>query len=206
MGLVGPQGVLPMHYSATLIELCQTERDGQICPLRDFLDLLQHRALSFFYRAWQKQRLPVAFEQGAVAPPPESAGDSVTPALEGLGGFGLPALQGRIAVDRAALVYYVGHFAHFPRSAIALESMLTDYFELPVQVVAFVGQWLQLPRRDQTRLSAVRSSSDANCELGHTAVVGTRMWSRQTKFRRARRAARLVRFQEFCRVGRGCSG
>ena len=57
-GLTGPQGVLPQHYTALLIERVR----GKDFALRDFLDMFNHRALSHFYRAWRKYRFPFAYE------------------------------------------------------------------------------------------------------------------------------------------------
>ncbi len=180
MGLTGPQGVLPMHYTATLIEQVQGERGERYSPLRDFLDIFQHRALSFFYRAWQKYRLPGLREDMQARDPTQV--DLITLALQALGGF---AARGghRSSVDLETLVYYVGHFAHFPRSASALESLLGDYFEFPVTVISFVGQWLRLAQKDRSRLTLEDQRAEANCRLGSTLVVGMRMWSRETKFR-----------------------
>ena len=59
-GLIGPLGTLPAHYNELVLERLRL-RDT---TLRDFLDLFHHRALSFFYRAWRKYRLPFAFEAG----------------------------------------------------------------------------------------------------------------------------------------------
>jgi len=52
MGLVGPAGVLPRHYTTLLIERIR-EKDF---ALRDFLDPFHHRIVSLFYRAWEKYR------------------------------------------------------------------------------------------------------------------------------------------------------
>src|SRR5215467_2611625 len=64
MGLTGPLGVLPLHYTAFLRERIR-ERDT---ALRDFLDLFHHRFISLFYLAWQKYRPVVTFEQGGEDP------------------------------------------------------------------------------------------------------------------------------------------
>ena len=56
----------------------------------------------------------------------------------------LAELPSQAALHRAASVgelFYAGHFAHYPRSATSLERLLADYFELPVRVRQFHGQW-----------------------------------------------------------------
>ena len=70
LGLTGPQGVLPQHYTTLLIERVRAKDYA----LRDFLDIFNHRALSLFYRAWQKYRFPFAYEDSG--DPPTDAGDA----------------------------------------------------------------------------------------------------------------------------------
>ncbi len=58
MGLTGPQGVLPLYYSALLRERLRA-RDSS---MRSFLDIFNHRAISLFYRAWEKHHFTVGYE------------------------------------------------------------------------------------------------------------------------------------------------
>ena len=55
------------------------------------------------------------------------------------------------------------------RSAAALEQILADYFEVPVEVEQFVGAWYRLDPDSQTRVED--GDSDAEC-LGFGVVVG----------------------------------
>ena len=132
LGLTGPGGVLPRHYTQLVIDRVR-QKDFS---LRDFLDLFNHRAISLFYRAWEKYRLPAAFERAALDPHAD-AEDQFTRCLVCLVGLGTDKLRGRLAISDAAFLYYGGHFAHAPRTATALESILQDYFEIPVQVLQF---------------------------------------------------------------------
>jgi type VI secretion system protein ImpH len=178
LGLTGPSGVLPHHYTQLLIDRIR-QKDF---ALRDFLDLFHHRAISLFYRAWEKYRLPAAYERAALDPQAEHE-DLFTRSLYCLVGFGTGRLRGRLAIRDAALVYYGGHFAHAPRNAAALESVLVDYFEVPVRVFQFQGRWLALSREDRSRTPSAGAPQGQNCQLGANVVVGHRVWSVENKFR-----------------------
>ncbi len=64
LGLVGPSGVLPRHYTELLCRLKREEKGPEAGALRDWLDIFHHRLTSLFYRAWEKYRFPLAFERG----------------------------------------------------------------------------------------------------------------------------------------------
>ncbi|NQT37032.1 MAG: type VI secretion system baseplate subunit TssG [Planctomycetes bacterium] len=190
MGLTGPQGVLPQHYTSLVIERTR-EKDYS---LRDFFDLFNHRVLSLFYRAWRKYRFPIGYEHrrvtGEVGTGDASrTGDSrdsedlFTHVLYCLLGLGTGGLRRRMEFDDEALLYYAGHFAHYPRSAVALESLLTDYFELPFDIHQFHGQWLYLSAEDQSSLPTARRPRGLNARLGVEVIVGRRVWDTESKFR-----------------------
>lgn len=177
IGMTGPSGVLPYHYTALLLRRI---RDKDF-SLRDFLDLFQHRAIAFFYRAWVKYRLPFAYERSKLDA--ASLEDLITWGLYCLAGMGTAGLRGRLEVDDEALLYYCGHFAHFPRSAVVLESILTDYFSLPIRVFQCQGQWLQLSAGDRVVMPCPAHPKGLNNQLGVNLVVGDRVWDLPSKFR-----------------------
>lgn len=191
MGMTGPNGVLPRHYTSLVIERVR-EKDH---ALRDFLDLFHHRVISLFYRAWEKYRFALGYERSELA----SAGDTedlFTRCLYCLLGLGTGSLRGRMGFDDEAFLYYAGYFAHYPRAAVSLELMLADYFELPVQIEQFQGQWLHISRDDQSSLPCPQWPRGLNTRLGGDVIVGERVWDVESRFR-----VQLgpLKFGQFCR-------
>ena len=165
MGLTGPQGVLPHHYTELLVDRVRYKDTA----LWEFLDVFNHRAISLFYRAWEKHHFPVAYERGEQ--------DRFTEYLFDLVGMGTHGLRGRMSFRDQALLFYGGLVAQRPHSAGAIQSILSDYLGVPVNVEQFSGQWLKLDDVSLTRLGK------ANSELGVNAVAGERVWDTQSKFR-----------------------
>jgi type VI secretion system protein ImpH len=204
LGLYGPSGILPRHYTELLLKLEMYQRGPERRALRDWLDLFNHRLISLFFRSWEKYRFPLAYERGLpTAPEP----DAFTRVLYCLVGLGLPPLRGRLRVstreetptapprekmlariDDLALLHYAGLLAQRPRSAVALEQLLGDFFGLSVRVRQFHGTWLQLERANQTQVGL------SGCELGISAVAGERVWDVQSKVRLRLGPLRLAQF------------
>ena len=64
LGLYGPSGVLPTHYTQLLMDIQRDVRGPERRSLRDWLDLFNHRFISLFYRAWEKYRFHLQYERG----------------------------------------------------------------------------------------------------------------------------------------------
>lgn len=196
MGLTGPSGVLPRHYTELLLRIEKELKTPEKYALRDWFDLFNHRAISLFFRAWEKYRFDVTYARRRGT---GSENELFAQVLSSLVGLGTPALQNRLRVvscwddaaaqqreervlarvEHLALIYYSGLLSHRPRSAIGLEALLHDYFRLPVRVVQFQGHWVQLEETKQSRLGDPSSYG----VLGGNAVVGERVWDVQGKIR-----------------------
>jgi type VI secretion system protein ImpH len=182
MGLTGPEGVLPNPYTSLIIE---RERVGDN-SLRDFLDIFNHRMISLFYRAWRKYRLDVACERGER--------HRFSRNLLSLLGLGTGAMRDREIISDDSLIYYSGLLAQRPRSAQALQQILSDYFDVPVAIEQFSGGWYRLDRETQCRLA--EESTDSG-ELGFGAVVGDEMWNQQSRVRIVLGPLSLERYADF---------
>jgi type VI secretion system protein ImpH len=205
LGLFGPSGVLPRHYSELIVRQEREVRGPERYALRDWLDLFNHRLIALFYRAWEKYRFYIPFERGEFR---KIDADTFTRSVFSLVGLGFPALRNRLRVavpapatpdgrenvlariDDLSLLHYAGFFARRVRCAVSLEALLHDYFGIQVRLVQFVGQWLLIDRSEQTRL-------DAASALGQNAVAGERVWDVQGKVRVRLGPLSLERFQDF---------
>jgi type VI secretion system protein ImpH len=147
-----------------------------------FLDIFTHRAVSLFFRAWEKYRFPISYERG---------NDDFTEYLFDFAGLGTIGLRGKLNLDDESLLPYTGIIAQKPHSAGALEQMLSDYYNVPAKVKQFTGQWLSLDVESITRLGA------ANSQLGWNTVVGTKVWDDQSNFRVVFGALKFNEFQAF---------
>ena len=176
MGLTGPAGVLPDAYIDLLLQRLR-EHDY---ALRDFLDLFNHRTISLFYRAWEKYHFPVTLERAR-----RRGGDSdfFSWCLRCLVGVGTGKQSERLPFADDVLLRYAGQFAHFPRAAVVLESLLKDYLRVQVTIEQLVGRWLPLEVEERTRLPSPEYPDGRFNQLGGDLVIGTRVWDVQSSFR-----------------------
>ena len=168
MGLTGPMGVLPYSYT----ELIRDRDRLKDYTLEDFFDLFNHRMISLFYQAWEKYRFFVAYER--------EEQDRFSRYLMSFVGLGTPGLENRQAVADESLMYYCGLLSMQPRSAAALQQVLADYFDVPVEIEQFVGAWRALEPSNQCRMEGGVPYSD---QLGMGAIAGDEIWERQSRGR-----------------------
>lgn len=171
LGLTGPAGVLPLHYTEMLLERRFRYRDR---TLQRFFDIFNHRATALFYRAWAKYHVFIDYES--------RAREGFTRQLLDLIGLGTDGLRNRLAranlgLTDHALVYYTGILAQRPRSAAGLAAIVSDLFRVPARIQQFVGRWQRVPPEQCTQLGA------AHATLGDGAMLGTAFWEAQSKFR-----------------------
>ena len=168
MGLTGPMGLLPYTYSELILER-ERARDHSLAA---FLDIFNHRAISLFYRAWQRSNFPVTYAAGNR--------DQFTRYLFDLIGLGTAGLRDRQEIDDEALLHYVALLAMQSRSAVALEQIIADYFQVPVEIQQFMGAWYGLGSATQCAMTEDESPS---IQIGQGAVVGDAIWDRQARVR-----------------------
>lgn len=173
LGLLGPQGPMPLHFTEYVRERVHQHGDRAAAH---FLDLFHHRILGLFYRAWAQAQPVVQHDR-----------PSADRYLVWLGAAaGLPPAPPALAAP--ALAYQAGLLSGRSRHAEALVKVLGQYFDVPVSVTPHAGHWLPLPAEDRSRLGHARNRAEAAArgpaaQLGTSATAGSRVWDRQFRFR-----------------------
>jgi type VI secretion system protein ImpH len=171
IGFLGSNGALPAHYTERIADHMLYERD--VAP-KAFLDTFSNRAVALFYKAWRKYRLEFKYELDGK--------DQFLPLLLSLAGIGHKKLQDRLVANNNGILdqslgFYAAAFRQRPASAKYMESVLSEYFALPIAIEQFIGCWYQVPTAQQTVIGAV------NATLGSEALVGERVWQRNLRMR-----------------------
>jgi type VI secretion system protein ImpH len=167
IGLLGPEGPLPLHLSRWVLDRLSQRWfaagiDGATADstFLDFANMMQHRMIALYYRAWADQTPSVQAER--------TKGGRVRALAEALAGTGAD----RLAPVKLGQAAALGHQVLGPER---LTGLLRAALGVQVQVEEFVGTWVALPERLQTRLGR------AHAGLGQGAAVGPRIFTRQNR-------------------------
>ena len=167
LGLLGPNGPLPLHYTELVRERTENFNDP---TLADFLDIFHHRYLTHMYRAWAQAQAAAGLDRAGdetfsryvaqlTGHDPLEINDSVLPA------------HARLAAST--------HLSREARNPDGLAQTIARFFQVPVQLQEFVLHWIRIDGEDQTRLGLPRLST----VLGQGAIAGEVVADRQNKFR-----------------------
>ncbi len=179
MGVAGVNGALPSYYT----EFMQQRQRAKDTAMREFYDLFNHRAVSLFYRAWQKHRLPFSYENHQVHGRVNRV-DPITNALLALVGRRVTPTDTAATIREAEkLLFYSGVYASSQKSPVALAKLLSDCFEVPVDIDQFVGEWGELYEDDYVVLGDAKGRTGQNNQLGVNAIIGKRVYCVESRIR-----------------------
>lgn len=176
IGLLGPEGPMPLHITRWVMARLSerwfaggADRATADTAFLDFCNLLQHRMIALYWRAWADARPEVQAPQGS--------GGRARATLAALAGLGLPGTGGR--GDGAALgplkTAQATSLGQEVRSPERLTGFLAEMLGVPVALSEFVGDWTDIPAGLQTGLGR------AHAALGQSAVIGRRVFQRQNR-------------------------
>ncbi len=168
-GLFGPNGPLPLHLTEYAFNRQHSFRDP---TFKAFGDMFHHRMLSLFYRAYASGEPTSSFDRkGEVDPFAEKVA-----AFAGLKGA---AMRGRDAMPDLAKLRYAGRLSHGTRNEEGLLALISGFFGAPATMESFVGTWLELDKKDTWELGNPHKPA----KLGQSCSIGSKVWTRQAKFR-----------------------
>ena len=168
-GLFGPNGPLPLHLTEYAYNRQRSFRDP---TFKAFGDMFHHRMLSLFYRAYASGEPTSSFDRtGEVDPFAQKVA-----AFAGLRGA---ALSDRDAMPDLAKLRYAGRLSHGTRNEEGLLALISGFFGAPATMESFVGTWLELDPKDTWELGNPHKPA----KLGQSCSIGSKVWTRQAKFR-----------------------
>ncbi|MBB5610084.1 MULTISPECIES: type VI secretion system baseplate subunit TssG [unclassified Janthinobacterium] len=156
-GFLGVHGSLPLHYTEMINRVeRQTGDDGP----RAWLDTLSQRALGLFYQAWARYRIECQADA--------DGGDFLQLQLALAGSWPAQLAQQPDGLPAHVHAHYAAMLRHRPATAEVMQSVLAEYFEVPVQLQRWIGDWFWRAPQEHSLLAT------ANCLLGRGAMLGER--------------------------------
>lgn len=155
LGLYGASSPLPTFYTEELLD----DESEDTSVVRDFVDIVNTPLYPLLIRAWTKYRMLIKVVD-------ENDQDYLE-RLFCLCGVGLPELRENVQHPRK-LLRYIGLFSQWPRSALGLETLLSDALgNVEVHVEPCVQRRVPIPEDQRIILGS------ENNQLGEDAVLGT---------------------------------
>jgi type VI secretion system protein ImpH len=167
LGMLGPNGPLPIHVTEIAREREEHRRDP---TLSNFLDIFHHRYLTQFYRAWASAQAAAGLDR------PDN--ERFTFYIAGLAGHEVTEInEGPLPAH--ARLSAVPHLIRESRNPGGLAATLSHYFNVPVHIDEYVFHWLDVDPGEQSRLGVPGAGSI----MAVNAILGGKIPDRQCRFR-----------------------
>ncbi len=155
-GLTGTSGVLPLHYTETIIQRMRNKDHA----LRDFFDMINNRLIALYYRSWEKYRFAIGYESGGCR-----GEDKISQILRNIAG-----------AEEDLDVYFSGYFRQAVRNETNLRNMLCELIDADVSIETMLGQWIKMEPDETTRLCSQHHPEGNFACLGVNSMLGDKMW------------------------------
>ena len=160
MGLLGPNGPLPLEMTSYIYQRSIHEYD---LSTKRFLDIINHRFISLFYRAFSKNEISVNFDRK------QSELEKLYQTLTGVGFFSKNKLPSYSALS--LLRYLICK----DKSSDGLEKALMLFFDMPLRVVPFLQKQHQIPKEYLLHLGDKETSLlGINTQIGNHYFTKTK--------------------------------
>ena len=188
LGLLGPNGPLPLHYTEWVHARSRQHQDG---TLANFLDVFHHRYLTLLYRAWAQGQAAAGLDL------PEQ--ETFSAYVARLTGHDPDEIrdEGRSVLSAHARLSASAHLSQEARHADGLVQTLAHFFRMPLRLEPFVLHWIAIDPGDRSRLGGTAASS----VLGGGAFAGERIPDRQGRFKLVVGPLSLARYLRFAPGG-----
>lgn len=164
VGMIGPNGPLPIHYTEMIKDRVETHRDR---TWLNFLNMFQHRALSLLYRAWANGQATAGLDR-----PEEERFSRYIQCLSGT----VPTAS---ALPSHAQCAHSAHLVRHHHDPVALAKVIAHYFAVPAAIEEYCFHWLALEQQDQTHIGQGTDTAMMGCG----AIMGSHVPDVQQKFR-----------------------
>jgi type VI secretion system protein ImpH len=174
MGLYGIDSPLPVYFYKDIAAESDLTK-----PLRDFLDMFNHRIYELFYRSWKKYRPALHY-----------TGDDVhSQRALCLAGLATPKALHNPPLRLAS---FAGRFSCRVRNTEGLKRLIADFFpNLRVTIRENEPRWWPIPKRPRL------GKGGAAMKLGANATIGEKIFDVSGKFRIVLAPLTLVEYMDF---------
>lgn len=167
LGMLGPNGALPIHLTEIVRERSESHRDSTTA---DFLDLFHHRAFTQFYRAWAASQSTAGLDRSNDEVFSRYIGWLAGNEAEEIAGSPLPT-HARLAAS--------AHHVREARNPDGIVATLSHFFGVSVRLEEYVLHWIAIDPAEHCRLGHPGAPS----VMGQGAMLGEMVPDRQHKFR-----------------------
>jgi type VI secretion system protein ImpH len=167
LGMLGPNGPLPLHVTEIAREREESRRDA---TLVHFLDIFHHRYLTQFYRAWSSSQAAAGLDR--------PGDERFSFYVASLTGHDVDEIA-HGPVPAHARLSASAHLVREARNPDGLRATLASYFDVPVEIEEHVFHWYQVEPRNHSRLDR----PGAPLTLDQSAMLGEYVPDRQHRFR-----------------------
>ncbi|MBR1945764.1 MAG: type VI secretion system baseplate subunit TssG [Alphaproteobacteria bacterium] len=169
-GLLGVNGPMPLEFTDNVFQRSHNYYDQ---TWRRFLDIINHRFLTLFYRAWAENEQAVSFDR------PDD--DKITDIIRSLAGAA-PDMKTSDTAFPHLMANYANHFGRPVKSRTSLEEILRRIMNVGIKVKDFVASSYDIPKGARSHLGRRDTSVlGKNVQLGRTYMSVTREFSVETE-------------------------
>ncbi len=156
LGLYGASSPLPAFFTEDIIYA-----DPDDAAVRHFLDIFNHRFISFFYRSWVKYRYPLQY-----AP---DASDHYSEKVFALCGLKDKKTRDNSQIDWERLFPFIGLMAANLQSPEVIKKVICFYIEYDdIEIIPNIERLLEIDPSQRMKLGEANSALGADTSLGNT--------------------------------------